>query len=47
MSEFIRCDRCGDLTSFEDTTYINNNPICPECHDQLSYLLQTVENGND
>lgn len=42
MSEFIRCNICGDLTSFEETTYINNNPICPDCHEKTEYMLLEI-----
>jgi formylmethanofuran dehydrogenase subunit E len=40
MSEFIRCNSCGDLASFEDITYINNTPLCSSCQDEHVYLLQ-------
>jgi formylmethanofuran dehydrogenase subunit E len=39
MSEFIRCNNCGDLASFEDITYINNAPLCSSCQDEKVYLL--------
>ncbi|MFD2442570.1 hypothetical protein ACFSO7_00970 [Bacillus sp. CGMCC 1.16607] len=43
MSEFICCDCCGELSSFDDTAYINDNPICPTCYDRLGSLLQPLE----
>lgn len=39
MSEFIRCNSCGDLASFEDITYINNAPLCSTCQDETTYLF--------
>ncbi|WP_442597695.1 hypothetical protein [Neobacillus sp. D3-1R] len=42
MSEFIKCNICGDLTSFEETTFINNNPICPTCQDHAEYTLTSL-----
>jgi formylmethanofuran dehydrogenase subunit E len=43
MSEFIRCDSCGDLSSFEDISYINNTPLCSVCQDEKAYLLLADE----
>lgn len=43
MSEFIRCDRCGDLSSFENITYVNNTPLCTSCQDENEYLLHPSE----
>lgn len=44
MSEFIRCDSCGELSSFENIIYINNTTLCTSCHDELEYLLQPNDN---
>ncbi|HLO12438.1 MAG TPA: hypothetical protein VK190_09505 [Pseudoneobacillus sp.] len=44
MSEFIKCDSCGELTSFENTTYINNTPLCASCQDEKEYLLEPEVN---
>jgi formylmethanofuran dehydrogenase subunit E len=41
MSEFIRCNSCGDLASFEDITYINNTPLCSSCQDEKVYSLHS------
>lgn len=47
MSEFIKCNICGDLTSFEETTFINNNPICPTCQDHAEYTLTSLNREKD
>ncbi|WP_180968070.1 hypothetical protein [Cytobacillus massiliigabonensis] len=43
MSEFIVCKTCGELASFENMTYINNEPNCPSCCDKAAYVLQPVD----
>lgn len=45
MSEFIRCDCCGDLTSFEDTVFINNSPLCTDCVAEKDDLLILAKNN--
>ncbi|MFS0592024.1 hypothetical protein AB1L05_10530 [Cytobacillus horneckiae] len=39
MSEFIVCDRCGELVSFELTDMVNKKIVCPAC-------LKKKENKN-
>ena len=43
MSEFLCCDRCGELSMYDSTTYIENKPICPTCFEQMNYVLQTAD----
>jgi formylmethanofuran dehydrogenase subunit E len=45
MSEFIRCDGCGDLASFEDTAFINNTPLCSDCIAEQDYILATTNHS--
>lgn len=44
LSEFIRCNSCGDLASFENITYVNNTPLCTSCQDERDYLLLPNDN---
>jgi formylmethanofuran dehydrogenase subunit E len=43
MSEFICCDRCGELTVYSDATYVNNKPFCTTCCEQGIYALQSAD----
>ncbi len=43
MSKYIRCDICNNNVTFEDTTYINNDPLCPECNAKVGYMIQPYE----
>jgi formylmethanofuran dehydrogenase subunit E len=40
MSEFIRCDHCGELSSYENISYEYNTHLCSSCQDEKEYLLQ-------
>lgn len=40
MSKYIRCEICDNKVKFEDTTYINDDPLCPECNAKVGYMLQ-------
>ncbi|WP_156422679.1 hypothetical protein [Bacillus sp. FJAT-29937] len=42
MSEFLCCDRCGELSMYERTIYIDNKPICPSCSNLAVYLPETL-----
>ncbi|MEH7391346.1 hypothetical protein V7149_21225 [Bacillus sp. JJ1503] len=41
MSEFLCCDRCGELSMYDCTIYIDNKPICPACSNLIVYLQGT------
>ncbi|MHC0039163.1 hypothetical protein [Pseudoneobacillus sp. C159] len=38
MSEFVRCECCGDLASFDTITFVNNTAFCSLCQDELETM---------
>lgn len=47
MSELIVCCNCGELSTFDHTIYIDNNPTCPSCCDSVGYVIPLNEHDNE